>query len=143
MKKILLPFFFCAFAASAFSQVELKANPVALLFGVLQGSFEYDLKPNWGLEADLAAGGDLAFAYLSGKHYFNPKDICDGFNVGAFLGLYGDGSGSGEGAVGFFFGYKVVSQKNLVFETALGVGRGGGGEIDVVPYFKLHLGYRF
>ncbi len=128
------------FSIAAKSQAEFKVNPVALLFATLNASAEYIINEDWGTEVDMAVGEDFYLAYINGKHYFNPKKGADGFNVGSFAGVAG-GDGDSSVGLGFFFGYKAVSRKKVIFELALGVGR-GFGDGGVLPYFKVHIGFR-
>ncbi len=140
MKKLVFSSVFCLMAVLSYSQVEVKSNPIALLFEVIPLSIEACLSDDWGMELDmLTAEGDF-IGYVSGKHYLSPKFGADRFNVGAFFSvLAGDG---GTAGLGFFAGHKSVSTKNVVFEVALGAGR-GFGDLEVIPYVKFHVGYRF
>ena len=36
-----------------------------------------------------------------------------------------------------------MSVRNVVFDISIGIGRDFTGNVEVLPYFKLHLGYRF
>lgn len=87
-----------------------------------------------------AAEGE-GIVYATGKYFFNLRQGCDKFNVGAFIGAGGGSGDSGLGA-GFLLGYKTVSNKRVLLDIGLGVGR-GGGDIETIPYFKFNLGYRF
>jgi hypothetical protein len=142
MKKLVALGVFLASFQMANAQVEIKTNPVAILFEALPVSVEYLINDSWGMELDafVASGGGAL--YLSGKHYFSPSKGADGFNLGTFVGGLGGDGDSGFG-LGFFAGYKAVSSKNVLLELALGVGRDFTGDIEVLPFGKLHVGYRF
>ena len=128
MKKLItLTAFIFLFTASK-AQVELKTNPIALLFQVYPVSLEYVISHDWGSEVDIVATSDGGLIYLNGKYYFSPKVAGDGFNVGAFAGFLSDGSDS-TGGLGFMAGYKAISHKNVLFEVALGVGRAFSSDI--------------
>ncbi|MEM0994205.1 MAG: hypothetical protein AAGI49_14290 [Bacteroidota bacterium] len=122
--------------------LEVSANPIILLFGVGVLAVDANLDANWSVGTDIFLGANLASIYLNGKHYFRPRKGTDGFNVGTFLTIPSRNDGA---SVGFFGGHKWVSQKNITFEVALGVGRQFGEEnvINALPYFKLNVGYRF
>jgi hypothetical protein len=142
MKNFLtLATFFCITTAAQ-AQVELKTNPIALLFEVVPVSVEYVISDDLGGELDILATSDGGWAYLAGKLYFSPKVRADGFHIGGFTGIFGDGYDS-SGGVGFFAGYKAVSRKNVIFEVGLGLGRAFSDDIGALPYAKFHLGYRF
>lgn len=142
MKKLIALITFLAFFKFADAQVELKTNPVAILFEALPLSVEYLINDSWGMELDAFAVSGGGYLYLSGKHYFSPRKGTDGFNLGTFVGGIGGDGDSGFG-LGFFAGYKAVSTKNVLLEIALGIGRDFTDEIGVLPYGKLHVGYRF
>ncbi len=135
-------FLFILLAASiqfqAKAQVDIQVNPIALLFEAVQVSADFGIGQNGSIALD-AIGIDGDFALFGiGKYYMNPNLGADRFYIGGFLGAIAD-----EGAaIGFLAGYKWVSRQGINFEFALGVGR-GGGDIEVVPYGKLTVGYRF
>lgn len=142
MKKIIICLLIFT-STNLFSQVEMKTNPVALLFEIGLLSLEYNNQKDWGGEIDLGFGQDFFVAYVTGKHYFNPKRGADKFNVGVFAGGFSADGDSG-GGLGFFAGYKAVSEKNILLEIAYGIGRDfGDSGIGILPYAKFHLGYRF
>ena len=122
-------------------QVEVSGNPVTLLFGVGLGSMDLIWNDNWSTGTDFAFGSGGILVYVNGRHYFNPMNGGDRFNVGTFASVPTTDVKFG---LGFFVGYKWVSQNNLTFEIA-----GGGGRIfktqllEFLPYFKLNVGYRF
>lgn len=139
MKKFLIAVAFLACTHFAKAQFELKTNPIAILFEALPVSLEYVLNDYWGMEVNGWISQDFSFLYFSGQHYFNPNKGGDKFNIGAFTGVTSD---NGFG-LGFFFGYKVLSSKNVLVDLALGVGRDFSGEVEALPYGKLFIGYRF
>ena len=123
---------------SSQAQVDLQVNPITLLFGVAQISGEVIVKKNTGIELGLL-GGDGGFGgTLVGKYYMTPKLGGDRFYIGGFLGAISE-AGAGVGFVG---GFKWLSAQGVNFELALGVGR-GTGDIEIFPYGKLAVGYRF
>ncbi len=142
MKRILFIFALFGLAHTVQAQVEIKTNPVALLFEALPVSVEYCINDSWGTELDAFATADWGFLYLSAKHYFSPRKGTDGFNIGSFAGGAGGDGDSGFG-LGFFAGYKGISTKNILLEIALGIGRDFTDNVEVLPYFKFHVGYRF
>lgn len=130
------------FQASA-QQFEIKTNPLFLLIPeatALPVSAELVVNESWGAEVDLLISS-FAVGYLSAKHYFNPKQGADRFYIGAFVGGIAF-DGDATAGFGFFLGQKWLSQRNVVFDLGIGIGR-GFGEIPVLPYAKAHVGYRF
>lgn len=137
-----------AFASVAFSQIEVKVNPVGLLWGGVSASGEYILSDNMGVEVSARlASRNLAFtsedvratgfgAGAQFKYYFSPNQGGDGFYASAYLryaGLSGKYTGELSGteetvnwnktAVGLGLGYKWVADSGLLFEIGGGVGR--------------------
>ncbi len=142
MKKIISILIFLYFSLSVNAQLELKFNPIALIFESGQFGIEQVLSDYWGIDADLFITSNILYATVSGKHYLNPKIKADGFHIGVFTGLfYADNDDGGIG-VGFLGGYKVLSKKGVIFELGLGLGRAAGIE-NIVPYFRFNVGYRF
>lgn len=143
--KLIIPILLL-FSFSLKSQ-DISVNPILLLFEGAAFSGDYNINNDFAVGADLlvAAGGSIF--YLNGKHYFSPKLGNDRWMVGSFAGfstanIFTDES-PGIG-LGFFFGYKWVSRRNVTFELAYGVGRDFSGEaINLLPYFKANIGYRF
>lgn len=142
MKKIILFSVLMANVHFAMAQMEIKTNPIAIIFEALPISLEYIANDSWGLELDGFVASGAGWLYFSGKHYFSPKVGADRFNIGTFIGGAGGDGDSGFG-LGFFAGYKAVSSKNVLLEIALGLGRDFTNDIDVLPYGKFHVGYRF
>ncbi|MBK9271564.1 MAG: hypothetical protein IPM48_08190 [Saprospiraceae bacterium] len=127
------------------AQFEVKAQPIAFLFEAFPISLEYGFREDWGFETDMIAADGLFQLTPGIKYYFNNSERgFDRWYCGAFglLGTYGS-----DGVIGFGFngGYKYVSRKNIIFEIALGIGRGfgDGTEDNIIGTGKLHLGYRF
>ncbi len=143
MKNLMLTALLLLALGRATAQVEVKTNPIGLLFEAFPVSIEVVAGDSWGVELDAFASSGLDFLYLSGKHYFSPRRGADGFNLGAFMGGAGDDKGKDGFGLGFFAGYKALSSKRVLLEVALGLGRDFTEELDVLPYFKLHVGYRF
>ncbi len=141
MKNFLITSAFLLSSFAAKSQVELSANPFLLLWGYVQAGVDLNVTEDWSIGADVFAAEGGGLVYATGKYFFSPRQGCDKFNVGAFIG---GGGGDGDTAlgVGFLLGYKAVSSKRVLLDMALGAGRGSGG-LEVFPYFKFNLGYRF
>ena len=134
--KIFLAILLCANAQIASAQLEIKSSPVLLLFELFNVSVEKPLGRDWGVEGDLwFVAEEGVYVTGSGKYYLNPRSGADAIYVGGFVGALEYTIG-----VGFLSGYKWVSQKNFIFEGALGIGRDFVGE--VLPYGKLHIGWR-
>ena len=147
MKKLfLLGFtFFVVFTSTA--QVEVKASPIAFFsprFSLPIG-LEYVPSAHWGVTLDVNMA-ELYYAYITGRHYFNPKLGGDKFYVGVFTGVSRSiesfNVNSASVGAGFLAGYKWVSTKRVIFETGLGLGRNFDSGGLTLPYFQLHLGYR-
>jgi hypothetical protein len=132
MKNVILSICLLLTAFAAKAQIDLSVNPIALLWTGLQVSLEYNANESWGIGGDLLAAEDAFLMYAVGKHYFNPKNGCDKFNMGAYVGGSGTNGYNGFG-LGFLFGYKAVSSKKVIFEIALGGGRDFTGDISFCP----------
>ncbi len=156
MKKLLLLSCLCMFLTSAQAQVELKINPLGILFSSPDLAAEYLVNDNLGVELSLGLvyGNTLGSGLiddsfkikksgyrvrLSGKYYFSPEDGCDKFYAGMYLGprstkFSGDSTvwGYDPGyklsgfAIGLLVGYKWVADSGLVFEIGAGGGRALG-----------------
>ncbi len=136
MKKYICILSFCLLATFTNAQTEIKGSPAAWLFTTLSFGVEQVLSEDWGVDIDMFAGEGGFYGTLAGKYYLKPKTRADGFHIGLFTGA---GSDIGLGG-GFLGGYKLISNKGILFEFGLGIGRG----VDItVPYGKLHVGYRF
>ena len=142
MKKLCCLIFILTLNVQSYAQkpIEIKTNPFTLLIpesAIFLISAETILSESWGAELDLVVG-EFNLAYVSGKHYFNPKVGGDGFFLGAFAGgILSDETSIGAG---FFLGKKWLSSKNVLLDIGIGLGRGSDG---LLPYAKLHVGYRF
>ena len=121
--------------------VEVKINPPLALFNILQTSVEFPIGPDFGIEAEGIFGDGVGGVVIHGKYYFRPDYGNDKIYIGLLTGgIFGDGVNGL--AFGFEGGYKWFGKRNILFEIGLGIGR-GTDEIDVVPYGKLMVGYRF
>lgn len=168
------------------AQVDVTAQPLGLLFGIYNFSGDFYVSDNFSVEAvlgftsrsgtvtDSDTGEDADVDYTSvpvmamGKYYFNPRNGADRFYLSAFLRYvnrkvqYSSASDNADVTwsrfgVGFGVGTKIVSQKGVVLDLGLGIGRafvdkisydnsGDQQEIDwpgliVLP--RLAVGYRF
>ena len=150
MKKKLLSTIAVAlfFATATFAQIEVKVNPVGLLFGGVCISGEYILSDNMGVElTGRLASRNLAFttedSKLTGfgstaafKYYFSPDVGGDKFYAGVYAryaGLKGKYTGDlsqkeetvtwNKFALGINAGYKWVADSGLLFEVGTGIGR--------------------
>lgn len=147
MKKVLFTCTILIISLGAKAQIDLSINPLGILFSNFDISAEYRASSDIGIE--LSPG--ISFhkydfdgdewksngfnVRLIGKYYFSPEDGCDKWNIGPYIKYgssvykYTPDGGSEEKvtstrfAVGFFTGYKWVSQKNIIFEIGLGLGR--------------------
>lgn len=136
--------FFSALQLNA--QVELKINPIGLLFGGPDLSADIALNHDNSLEPFIGfynnsniLGTDWDYHSIQGglsyKYYFNPNEKgTDRFYVGAYtryrhanLEQRTDSTSysamTDKMALGLLIGQKWVSRKNVVFELELGVGR--------------------
>lgn len=147
MKKTFFSLLLVAAFFKTHAQFELKANPIALLFGAAGVAAEFPLSEDWGLEADVLIFDEGGWVYGLGKYYFSPKYGADRFHIGAFAGSLFDTYSGGESTfgIGFMLGYKVVSAKNFIFDVGLGGGRAliNSDYFEALGYGKLAIGYRF
>jgi len=139
MKYFLLYLLFIFLSINSEAQFELKSSPIGILFAAPSISMEYIVKEDIGVEttAWIFPSAGEGMVYLLGKYYFKPRGGADRFNTGIFVA----GGSFGVGA-GFYIGQKIVASRGIVFEFALGAGR-GFTDFPAIPYFKLDLGYRF
>jgi hypothetical protein len=148
---IILALFF-ATKSTIHAQIDVSASPLALIALGLAASVEYPLAPSFGLEGYLITVPLAGFfaGSVSSKHYLRPKRGNDGFNVGLFAG---GGSRMGPG-LGFNVGYKTVSKRGFILDFGFGLGRTlfwgsdisastGFRSVEITPYLKLNVGYRF
>ncbi|MBV6439919.1 MAG: DUF3575 domain-containing protein [Haliscomenobacteraceae bacterium CHB4] len=185
MKKLILPvFLLLACGNRIYAQVDVQINPVGILFSSINVTAELGVSEDFGIEGGLDYDfqnfdiGDFDYRNNAigfraiGKYYFRPEDGIDRWTIGAYARyITGTASTSGDAgndreevkntkfAFGFYTGYKWVSQKNVVFELGLGIGRNfvrtyeyeDGSEVDTsdIPLLnidllgRLSLGYRF
>ncbi|GJM33402.1 MAG: hypothetical protein DHS20C18_24030 [Saprospiraceae bacterium] len=167
----------------ATAQVELKINPLGLLFSRVSVAAEFVISDDFGVEGSpfidflsVNLGDDTKYKTLSagmmgaGKYYFGPSDGADRFYAGVYLrfksGKYtvengdeSDGFKRSRVALGILTGYKWVSEKNVVFEIGMGLGRavsnvittndGFSEDFSEIPVLnfdfvgRLAVGYRF
>jgi len=140
MKKLILSLLCSCSIFILNAQVDVKINPIALLFTGVQVGADFSLQENSSIDADIIIVDDVFYSTLAGKYYFNPKIRSDGFHIGGFIAAGNEDIGVG---VGFLGGYKWLSNTGKVlFELGLGVGR-GTGDAEFVGYGKLQVGYRF
>jgi len=155
MKKlIVLALFAITSIGSINAQVDLKINPLGILFNRPEFSAEYLVNEDIGVEAtigivygknvvDLDQSGYRLT--LLGKYYFSPDDGNDKFYAGAYLGprsrkitnSYEDFTGASVDsgykvsafAAGVVVGYKWVSARGILFELGFGAGRAFGEKL--------------
>ena len=144
MKKIkLVALFIIGYAIGMQAQVEIKANPIGLLFGGIQAQMEIPMRSDIGMEVEVIGGVNFGGAVLlHGKYYFKPDGLDRGY-LGAMMGYlggdFGEESGSGGFGFGFEGGFKWVGTRRVIFEIGGGVGRAAQGAF---PYGRLVIGYR-
>jgi hypothetical protein len=153
MKKlIVLALFAFAVSNTAIAQIELKINPLGLLFNSPDIVAEYLVNEDIGVELGIGLvygsyGNDIfqqdltrsGFSLLvAAKYYFSPDDGCDKFYAGLYLRprtiSYNDDDNGGidEGfkrsaiGVGLITGYKWVGARRITFEIGVGLGRALG-----------------
>jgi hypothetical protein len=126
------------------AQVDVKINPIGLLFSNIDAAVEFGVKDNVGIELkagyawpNLNFGGEedytSSIVRLTGdaRYYFNPSKGLDRFYAGAYAKYAGGKSTFGEEeitqtrvALGFLFGTKIVARnEKLLFDFHLGFGR--------------------
>ncbi len=158
MKKLNLFFValaFC-FSTSLSAQLELKINPIGILFNSPDLGIEYVLTDDIGVEAIIGldyGNATLGIAdiersgykiRLAGKYYFSPQDGGDRFYAGLYLGPRSQTLSDSDDTDGVDFGYKIsaftagamvgfkwVSQRGILFEIGLGAGRAFGETIEL------------
>lgn len=153
MRKILILACGLMLSTTLSAQLEVKANPLGLLFGSFNALVETGISDNFGLEGQLgfvSRNSDLgvdewtfnAFNIgAAGKYYLNPREGWDRFYVGGYLrfntGTWGlddstDDVTSTRLALGIIFGQKWVADSGFVFELGAGAGRALINNIDDV-----------
>ena len=148
MKKLAV--LFCAFlllntAVSAQRVVEVKLNPIGLLWGFIAPSAEFELRNDFSIETGVAVGGGnliegVFVGGVGGRYYFNPKHPMGGFGIGMDL-LAGNFEGEGAVALLFSLRRKWVGKGPISFEVAAGTGR--ATKIEIFGYGRVTVGYRF
>ncbi|MFN8280186.1 MAG: DUF3575 domain-containing protein [Saprospiraceae bacterium] len=138
---------FCAISllsvSFASAQIEIKTNPVALLFEFIPVAAEFPIRNDMSLEAEVNYYPN-EFFYAGGvyRYYFKPSaKLNDRFFLCALVGASDFGVGPGFG-----LGYKWVSRRNILLDLGIGIGRYFGNEVDdqeAFPWGRLHIGYRF
>ena len=152
MKRItvsLLALFCLAASTTVHAQVDLKINPVGILFNNLNVAAEFGLSDNFGLEVTPGFGwnklnlddandykGNIFRLGVNGRYYLNPNDKgLNGFYIGAYT-RYAGGTYSYKGdtetqkynstraSLGFLLGGKIVARnEKLIFDFGTGFGR--------------------
>lgn len=141
-------------------------NPIAVLLGVGNISYERHLNKDMGLGIttffvadNYVVGEDASFWYVFPHYrYYMGKRWVRGFFVEAFTGVlsrtyglyhpyisYSEVKRETNFSLGFGFGGKWETKRNIVFETSLGIGRAFGSEYTDTFFLKgmLGIGYRF
>ncbi len=140
-------------AFSAYGQVEVKVNPLGLLFGSYNVIAEVPASETFGIEGKVGFFnrdndlGIVEYQYsafnveAAGKFYFNPREGFDRFYVGPYAKFNTgnweeqiDGErleiGSTRLSIGLLVGHKWVADSGFIFELGLGAGRAIVNEID-------------
>lgn len=146
MKKLLTLVIAILAFSTAWSQTDVKINPIGALFGSPDISAEFAINESTGIEPFIGvtfrnyAITDVTYKSNGfglgaiGKYYFNPEKGMDKFWTGLYLrGGNSTSTGTFNGtaeevgnarvALGFAAGYKWVSSRNIVFELGIGIGR--------------------
>ena len=145
MKKFTFLLVFTFFSLSAFSQVEIKINPLLALFGVFDVSGEFGVNEKLGVDVapnlyfskvityDKGEFKGSGFgAVINPRYYFNPNRGIDKFYFGAYLNFAtykGENKESNtyikrtKLAIGPNIGYKVSSDSGFIFDIGFGLGR--------------------
>lgn len=171
MKRFILLTIICFIALIFFekessAQIDLKINPIGLLFSNPDLSAEFILSENMGVEAKLGFQygkiTQLLLDYRRGgftiapnfRYYFNPDENCDKFYAGIYTkfastnlkyGTEGDFDFSSYKntrlAIGFMAGFKWVANSGLVFDINTGIGRAllNNNTSDILDDFALDL----
>lgn len=141
------------------AQLEITTAPLGLLTNSYTLSADYYISPDWSFGGDMRSrnflGNKKSMFYANAKHYFNPFGEAKRYYVGVFAGVHNHQNWNffdnnnemiSDFGGGFIGGYKLVSRKNIVLDVALGAGRAfseNSSEINLMPYWKLNLGYKF
>lgn len=169
-------------SASVMAQIEIKTNPIGALFGNIPISAEFILNENVGLEATLgyyykkddtfSESSSVSGLVTTGqfKYYFNPKNGGDRFYAFPYIRYasrsftFTDNTDEIKATytafgAGFGIGFKWVSDKGILLDMGLGIGKNfsGGYSYDEPGYdysgddvlipingiARLSIGYRF
>lgn len=137
---------FCLFCTSTIqAQVDIKVNPLGLLFNNINASVEFGVKDNFGIEVTPGFGWDKLNLFndgdykgqvyrlgVNGRYYLNPTEKgLNGFYIGGYtrykggrFTLEGDQVDMNKFSLGFILGGKVVAQNGrLIFDFGTGFGR--------------------
>jgi len=151
------------------AQLEIKTNPVNLLFNIPDLSIEYAPHRNIGIE--LMAGTYLGNylgpfgseninrqsgfkTRLTAKIYLDPRAEADGLYAGAYIGqrdfnleeeIFGGDSSFFEQAIGVVAGTKFIADYGIVYELTVGMGKVvNDPDPEAVDAFaRISVGYRF
>lgn len=146
MKRILLlTILSIGLSTFAKAQVEVKINPIALLFENVSVDVEFGLSNNWGLNISPIVAfnkfdvGEDEFrrtqfgAVVNPRYYFSPTKGINKFYLGAYgkfqtgkialVSNTDDNVKNTRLAVGINIGYKIVTNGNFVFDIGFGLGR--------------------
>ena len=148
MKKNLLLITILFGSFNLFGQLDLKINPIGLLFDSPDLVAEYGLSSDFGVELGFGINygdggiGEVALdrsgynILAAGKYYFGPNNGCDKFFAGVYAKQrafsltdeddtdnFDYGYKSSRFAVGLLTGYKWVSDRGIMLEFAAGLGR--------------------
>lgn len=173
MKKLLTLIVTVLTLTTAWSQTELKINPIGALFSSPDVSAEFGVADNIGIEPYIGASWynltvdntkykSKGFGYgVNGKYYFSPEKGIDKFYAGLYLrggssNFKSDSSSANftrnRLSLGLSLGYKWVSRNNVVFEIGAGVGRklyskysneSGTVDISKIPLLNLDGYFKF
>lgn len=144
-KSLILAFLFLlGYTQTTKAQIEVKVNPLGLLFSSPDLSVEGVIKENVSAELKFSYDSrdweNLNIKYkgygatLLGKYYPKPKGMADGIYTGLFIKYkslnldLNTEAGNGSGTIrrlgpGVLAGYKFVSDSNVVFDINAGIGR--------------------
>lgn len=145
---------------------EVSLNALYLILGAFEINYEYLLNEDSGvgISAMYTFDDDLwIFKHqITGyyRHYFGKKyaggvygevfamynsteEYYSSYSGGSFIANY---ENSHNFALGFGFGTKLISNKNLLLDAGLGLGRNiisSSNDEWLIPRFKIGFGYRF
>ncbi len=136
----MLAIILCFSSYQVSAQIEVSTNPIAVLFEAIPLTINKPINQDFGVGLDILAvpGAGTVIYYAKGRYYFSPRMGADRFHIGTFLGGVSDSFG-----IGFFVGQKIMSAKGVFLDLGVGLGRSFGGDVPLLPYGQLHVGYRF